>query len=362
VWFLLTVSPVPLTASASADHVVAATTYSKSVLRAVAGEVRKAWDDVDYFPSYELITSPMFRGRFFEPNLRSVTEDGVAFVMRHFLSALDVPVENPIVRPTNAESDPAPAAAHATPDVVCEDIVLEQWSRKSASEDASLLLIGDSHLGMLGEQLDALGTRSHGGAIMWGSQWHRLQFVTTPTQLFVPTDPDARGRWQQVWERARPAGVGVPGRRYIILTNVGAHTHMLLPGFLGFLNGKYGRVPPSIEIDDVRRYLTSDRMVHLNLLVQMVEAGHRVVWISDPPAQVAEPQLHAIFDEVLCEYVSATGAQPFIARRWVQEHGGWTDAWKCERLDPVSGQPDAIHGSAAYYRAIAEALLAEGIR
>jgi hypothetical protein len=361
--FLLTVSPVPLTASASGDHVVSATTYSKSVLRAVAGDVRAAWDDVDYFPSYELITSPLFRGRFFEQNLRAVTEHGVAFVMRHFLSALGIEVGAAANVVTEPEPPPPSAPGTAAPDVVCEDIVLEQWSRKQAPDDeASLLLIGDSHVGLLGEQLESLGHRSHGGAIMWGSQWHQLQFVTTPAQLFVPTDPEARTRWQHAWERARPAGVGVPGRMYTIITNIGAHTLMLLPGFLGFLNGKYGRVPPSIELDDVRRYLTSDRMVHLNLLLQMVEAGHRVVWISDPPAQVAEPGLHAIFDEILCEYVAATGAQLFFARRWVEQHGGWSAAWKCEKLNPVTGQPDTIHGSPAYYRAVAEALVEQGIR
>ncbi|WP_428660504.1 GSCFA domain-containing protein [Reyranella sp.] len=45
--FLLTVSPVPLKASASQNHVLAATTYSKSVLRAVAGQLADTYDDVD---------------------------------------------------------------------------------------------------------------------------------------------------------------------------------------------------------------------------------------------------------------------------------------------------------------------------
>ena len=49
--FLLTVSPVPLTATASGDHVLPATVYSKSVLRSVAGELAQDFDDIDYFPS-----------------------------------------------------------------------------------------------------------------------------------------------------------------------------------------------------------------------------------------------------------------------------------------------------------------------
>ena len=63
---------------------MAATTQSKSVLRAVAGHVADRCDDVDYFPSYEIITSPVFRGAFFEPNLRSVKPKGVDFVMNSF--------------------------------------------------------------------------------------------------------------------------------------------------------------------------------------------------------------------------------------------------------------------------------------
>ena len=82
--FILTVSPVPLTATASGQHVLTATTQSKSVLRAVAGHFADRCDDVDYFPSYEIITSPVFRGAFFEPNLRSVKPKGVDFVMNSF--------------------------------------------------------------------------------------------------------------------------------------------------------------------------------------------------------------------------------------------------------------------------------------
>ena len=85
--FLLTVSPVPLAATASGNHVLVATTHSKSVLRAVAGQLAAQFDDVDYFPSYELIASPWARGFFFEPDLRNVTEAGVQLVMRVFVEA-----------------------------------------------------------------------------------------------------------------------------------------------------------------------------------------------------------------------------------------------------------------------------------
>jgi hypothetical protein len=84
--FLVTVSPVPLTATASEHHVLVATTYSKSVLRAVAGALAAEFADVDYVPSYEIIAAPWSKGALYESNLRSVTPEGVATVMRMFFA------------------------------------------------------------------------------------------------------------------------------------------------------------------------------------------------------------------------------------------------------------------------------------
>lgn len=83
---LLTVSPVPLAATATQNHVLVATTYSKSVLRAVAGELSEDIADIHYFPSYEIISSHPGRGMFFEPDLRNVNMSGVDYVMRHFFT------------------------------------------------------------------------------------------------------------------------------------------------------------------------------------------------------------------------------------------------------------------------------------
>lgn len=84
---LLTVSPVPLTATASNDHVLAATTYSKATLRAVAGEMENNFKAIDYFPSYELVTTWAQDIPAFEANLRSVTPQMVDRVMSVFLKA-----------------------------------------------------------------------------------------------------------------------------------------------------------------------------------------------------------------------------------------------------------------------------------
>jgi hypothetical protein len=84
--FIFTVSPVPLVATASESHVLPATVYSKSVLRAVAGQLHAEFEDVDYFPSYDIITSISARSMFYNPDLRTVNPRGVDYVMSHFFA------------------------------------------------------------------------------------------------------------------------------------------------------------------------------------------------------------------------------------------------------------------------------------
>jgi hypothetical protein len=118
---LLTVSPVPLTATATGAHALVATTHSKSVLRAVAGQLATEHDHVDYFPSYELITGQPFRSGFYEPNLRTVTPEGVSFVMRHFMASLG---RTPTPR-TQRPARPLPAELGGDE---CDDAILDYYS------------------------------------------------------------------------------------------------------------------------------------------------------------------------------------------------------------------------------------------
>jgi len=85
--FLLTVSPVSLMATATNQQVVVATSYSKSVLRAAAGYLAEIYDYVDYFPSYEIISSHVMRSAFYENDMRSVVSAGVEHVMKQFFLA-----------------------------------------------------------------------------------------------------------------------------------------------------------------------------------------------------------------------------------------------------------------------------------
>ncbi|PSL20201.1 GSCFA domain-containing protein [Shimia abyssi] len=120
--FLLTVSPVPLTATATGQHVLAASTYSKAVLRTAAGQLCESHDTVDYFPSFEIITNPAARGTFFAPNLRSVLKEGVDVVMKTFFAA-----HPPQITELGTEAEPAPA--RNVDDVQCDEQMLEAFGR-----------------------------------------------------------------------------------------------------------------------------------------------------------------------------------------------------------------------------------------
>ncbi|RUQ91055.1 GSCFA domain-containing protein [Legionella septentrionalis] len=125
--FILTISPVPLTATNSGLHVLVATMASKSILRAVAAKLvsRAA---IDYFPSYEIINSPAFKGIFFEPNQRSVNPRGVSFVMDSFFNALIAKYDTAIV--VNQRSTKAAKNHQNRQDVVCEEEILSAFGGK----------------------------------------------------------------------------------------------------------------------------------------------------------------------------------------------------------------------------------------
>lgn len=127
--FILTVSPVPLAATAENAHVMVATSYSKSVLRAVAGDLAIRHEFVDYFPSFELVAGPAIRGALFEPDMRNVSSRGVDIVMRHFFEqhALAGEVDEPL--PLKKRWQKKKARARHIDDIICEEGSLDQFSR-----------------------------------------------------------------------------------------------------------------------------------------------------------------------------------------------------------------------------------------
>lgn len=86
VHIIVTVSPVPLNATFSGQDVVVANTYSKSTLRAVASEWAKRHDNVEYFPSYEIVINSD-RGLAWEDDKRHVRGRMAWRIMDYFVRA-----------------------------------------------------------------------------------------------------------------------------------------------------------------------------------------------------------------------------------------------------------------------------------
>jgi len=125
--FILTVSPVPLIATAIDRSVICSTVYSKSVLRVAAEQLSQGFDDVAYFPSYEIITGPAARGRYYADDLREVLPEGVAHVMRlfmrHYTDAAQ-PAAAPRPRKPQGEFRKMMREAETRMKVICDEEVL----------------------------------------------------------------------------------------------------------------------------------------------------------------------------------------------------------------------------------------------
>lgn len=84
---ILTVSPVPLVATAEARHVVTSTMYSKSALRVACDTLSRSLSQVAYFPSYEIVAG----GAAFDEMPLEHPHD-----MRHAFLRDAAPAEDPI--------------------------------------------------------------------------------------------------------------------------------------------------------------------------------------------------------------------------------------------------------------------------
>ncbi|MCB1379369.1 MAG: GSCFA domain-containing protein [Alphaproteobacteria bacterium] len=125
--FLLTVSPVPLMATATQQQVVVATTYSKSVLRAVAGRLSDNLKFVDYFPSFEIISSHVMGGQFYQPDRRGVAQYGVDHVMRQFF------LQHPPQPKTGIPAAPAPVDVEDGDEVHCDEELLAAFGERETA-------------------------------------------------------------------------------------------------------------------------------------------------------------------------------------------------------------------------------------
>lgn len=118
---ILTVSPVPLAATAEARHVWVSTVYSKSVLR-VAADIVAREAGVYYFPAYEIVQAAGSAA--FGPDRRAVGEVAVGRVMELFFRHVVDSVAEPIDAMSPAEVDPL-AGSQAVVDAWCDESRLD---------------------------------------------------------------------------------------------------------------------------------------------------------------------------------------------------------------------------------------------
>lgn len=127
---LTMLSPVPGTATITDQHVLAANTRNKAILRAAAAALSDEFDFVDYFPAYELVATPFSRERHYDFNCRTVSLGGLAAVMQMLLDA------HTDLRTVPREPQVAPQAQPSTrehafqeDEDVCEDLLLDAFAR-----------------------------------------------------------------------------------------------------------------------------------------------------------------------------------------------------------------------------------------
>lgn len=353
--FILTVSPVPLTATATDQHILIANTYSKSVLRAVAGAISESRSDINYFPSFELITTPLKNDFRFLENRRTVSKEGVDFVMKHWADALASPMVT-ASDDTNYEVD-------------CDEEMLESIA-KSKNQDTSLdsikllTLIGDSHFSKLARSLEKLGIEFSGGMVMNGSGFAQQKFLLThDADIFVPLESAAsRNLWQKITNNLQFISEKNLLNRSCVITNIGHQTHQSVAMFLEWMQSNRTESISKISIQDFLDFFNEKLNQQLSIVFSLKNQGHRVIVVSDTPfwqyfeesshlhpiARAYMDAMEYLFQELGFEYLHA-------AKLFNEEITNPLDY--TSDLVYSDGTPDYFHGGQNYYDWLAVKLL-----
>lgn len=356
--FLLTVSPVPLTATASGGHVLTATLHAKSVLRAAAGALLARRDDVDYFPSYELIAGPQSGGRYYEANLRSVRREGVEFVMRHFAAGLGIAAPSAVAAPVVAGAG-APQAGDDEPS--CEEALLEAFAQSGKAPVAGLCLLGDSHMTFLSRALKRAGIAHVGSMIMRGGAWYRNLFHLDAEELFVPLE-GAKSR--RIWSDLQPffaPDYPVPVADRVVVSNIGLHTHVAAGPFAEWVAGELKSGP--IDTEKALAYYRRINRERLRVIEAVRARGLRVLVLTDPPMQSRNPAMRPLlpmveaYESLALHVLAGLGCEPVSVRELMGISGFDGSEARYYRTDlDENGNVDWIHGCEAWYNDVLAAL------
>jgi hypothetical protein len=336
--FLLTVSPVPLTATASDNHVLAATIYSKSILRAVAGRLSDLYNNVDYFPSYEIIASNASRINFFEENLRSVKSEGVEFVMRHFGVGVGA---------FSKEIFLSKKYIYSSHEEFCDEYMLENWNNKfNELSPIEYCLIGDSHMGKLSKAFSDLGVKHVGGMVMNGSAWVRRLLHLDKEEIFVPLE-NAKSR--RIWSGIFPY-LQYPHKDIKIIINLGMQTHMSVSSLMKYMSDNK---ISSLTSEIFNEYFLKENFIKIEIVKKLIKMGHHCLVVSDPPTRSINKNILNIiefwnfYDKKSLEIFQSIGCDTLNAGVYFGE-----DKFEGRFYSEViyaDGSRDWFHGSDDYY-------------
>ena len=372
---LLTVSPVPLTATASGGHVLPATVYSKSCLRAIAGRLAAENDWIDYFPSYEILSSHASKGPFFEENERTVAKAGVSFVMQHFKERIyrsdavdtaesesESESESNNAHDSNRLTDSAVTKKFNSEDELCDDLLLDQWNKSSVKPDQpQLILIGDSHMAKLSESLLSKNISFAGGMVMKGADWGNEAFALDDEDLMIPLHSRiSRQLWSDIVDQIQGAkGQDSPPK---IITNIGLNTRLTVNQLADWLNttGKAKTLNAEVIVEFIRE----KKMNFLQLMQKIIATGLPVLVVSDPPLQrfydetenKHQEGLVDLYEKIYGEVIKSFGAEFLSVRDWFERDA----LFSVEICSPdilADGGRDWMHGSKHYYDILADELL-----
>ncbi|NRD73314.1 GSCFA domain-containing protein [Shewanella sp. VB17] len=363
---ILTVSPVPLTATMTDKHIMVANQHSKSLLRTVAGFLSDNNPRFSYFPSYEIITVPCAQDFRFETNLRSVTPQAINYVMQHFRSVIDKTV---LAQPRQEQKINLLQAKVNRPDnneVVCEEELLETTKRLNTIQvpqtKYNVTLFGDSHMSKLSNAFNNISIQHCGGMVMNGSGFSNKKFSICDTEYFVPLESAiSRKLWSAILGNLHNHEQSGTTSNSTIITNLAMQTHRNLSRLGTWLKQAYPEGITKITTKDFVDYFNDDLIEQMSILLKLHEHGHRVIVVSDPPfSQYFEESssfthlIYAYFDAM--EYVlTQLGITFFNAATTFDTEIADPENYTSTIVFPDNKQ-DWAHGNDRYYTWLAQKL------
>lgn len=354
---ILTVSPVPLTATASDKHILVASQYSKSVLRAVAGYLADNDEVFEYFPSFEIITVNNVNDFRFNENRRTVSSQAIEYVMSHFKSAF---CDNKITQSQNNRE-------RNHQETVCDEERLDALNKLSYDSNdttvSQLTLLGDSHMGKLAKALKEMEIPFMGGMVMNGSGFAQGKFSICETEYFVPLENAAsRQLFAPILKNLKAHEQSKFEKKSVIISNIGLQTHQTVARFFTWLQKQEDADIKDITLKNYVDFFHEDQSKQLSILLTMKERGHTVIVVSDPPfcryfkeSQSMEWLVYSYFDAL--EYIcSQLNILFFNAAKAFDEEIDTPMAYASDICYP-DGQHDWIHGNSMYYTWLANKLL-----